>query len=115
VSNPDDRITASDDASIGAGDARFDAAGDESRFACRLDRTVDAITARLSGDLDLAASGACRSNFDALLQSDHACVVIDLRALTFIDSTGLGLLVSLRHRLTPHRRLRVVAGPVAVH
>jgi anti-sigma B factor antagonist len=87
---------------------------DGATFHFALEPTADTMTARLSGELDLAAFDACAPLLDALVQSGGADVVVDLRALTFIDSTGLGLLLSLRRRLAPTTQLRMVAGPDSV-
>jgi anti-sigma B factor antagonist len=47
----------------------------------------------VSGELDLASVGAVRAALDELLAAGWESIVLDLRALTFIDSTGLSLLL----------------------
>ncbi len=52
------------------------------------------------GDLDLVSVDALRRQLaDACLDGDPPEVVVDLTGVTFIDSTGLGVLVDARTRL----------------
>jgi len=56
----------------------------------------DTSTARvaLSGDLDMAATFTVEGEIDRLLERDRVeRLVLDLRAVRFLDSTGLRLLV----------------------
>jgi anti-sigma B factor antagonist len=57
----------------------------------RRDRVVVAVT----GELDLATVGRVEQEISELYARGFDAVVLDLRALTFIDSTGLRLLVRL--------------------
>jgi len=61
----------------------------------RVERQRDTAIVRLAGEFDLS----CEQRFQAELEStldDHVgTFVLDLRGLTFIDSTGLGLLVQI--------------------
>jgi anti-anti-sigma factor len=47
----------------------------------------------LTGELDISGVDAFRENFSAAREQSPQSVVIDLRGLTFIDSTGLRLVV----------------------
>lgn len=51
----------------------------------------------LAGELDVASSGALEAALARLDESRP--VIIDLQALTFVDSTGLGVLVHSHQRL----------------
>lgn len=52
----------------------------------------------LCGELDLANAGTAESALKSSLEDDTSRVVVDMRELEFIDSTGIALLVSaLRH------------------
>jgi anti-anti-sigma factor len=53
------------------------------------------ITIRLSGELDIANVDALRASTGRLVDADR--LIVDLRAVTFLDSTVLGALVRL-HR-----------------
>ena len=69
----------------------------------------------LSGDIDLATAPALRARLTDLL--DGGCsLVLDLRELRFIDSTGLGVLVgALRRVRADGRELRLAGPPPGVH
>ena len=55
---------------------------------------------RIRGDLDLLAVERLRDALlDATSRDDPRQVVVDLTGVTFIDSTGLGVLVGARTRL----------------
>jgi anti-sigma B factor antagonist len=61
------------------------------------------------GELDFAQVGAFRSEL-ARAASQPTGIVVDLSAVSFIDSSGLGALVELYNRLRrDNRRLAVVA------
>ncbi|MDR0384269.1 MAG: STAS domain-containing protein [Christensenellaceae bacterium] len=48
----------------------------------------------LEGELDEASAEFTRSNLDACLDNSHAKqIVIDLAKLSFMDSTGIGMLI----------------------
>jgi anti-anti-sigma factor len=69
----------------------------------------------LSGELDLASSPALQEALDRVFESSSEIIVIDLRTLDFMDSTGLSILVKAQHRATENeRRLFIVRGPAQV-
>ena len=68
----------------------------------------DWVVVEVTGDLDLAAAPALRQEVLALLQEGHRAVVIDLSPTDFLDSVGLGTLVSI------WKRVRVHGGSFAV-
>src|SRR5579863_133583 len=72
----------------------------------------DFIVVTLRGALDIASAGGVREFFaNDVFESDREAI-IDLTHLSFMDSTGLGALVSLQKRM-PHRvRLVVTSGPI---
>jgi anti-sigma B factor antagonist len=85
----------------------------------RLDvRRVDhplGIVLTLAGELDLATAPVLQERLDATLQGG-AVVVIDLSGLSFIDSSGLGMLVQAERRLRESGgQLVLVRGPRAAH
>ena len=70
-----------------------------------------AITVTLSGELDLLSAPALERALERLPDSDAELIIVDLRALEFMDSTGLHLLV--RAQQWAHasgRRFAVVKG-----
>ena len=74
-------------------------------------------TVRLSGELDISTAVALERVLDELQAPDGpGQIVMDLRGLRFMDSTGLRLLVTADLRLRGEgRELALVPGPEAVH
>jgi anti-sigma B factor antagonist len=66
----------------------------------------------LTGELDLASADLLEREVRRCRVAGGDCVVVDLRHVAFIDSTGLRLLISLRNTAQRERhRLIVVPGP----
>lgn len=53
----------------------------------------------VSGELDLASSPELQEQLDRVWESDPEQLVIDLRQLEFMDSTGLSIIVGAHQRL----------------
>jgi anti-anti-sigma factor len=53
----------------------------------------------LGGELDVSNFEAVRSQVDALLGADPRSVVVDLGSLSFMDSSGIALLVGIGNRV----------------
>ncbi len=69
----------------------------------------------VTGELDLASSPQLEQELDDVWQSGAELLVIDLRDLEFMDSTGLSIIVSAHQRLSESgRQLSVVRGPQQV-
>lgn len=67
------------------------------------------------GELDLASSGTLEEQLVSVFESDVDQVIIDLRELEFMDSTGLSILVRAHHRaLQSGQRFGMVRGPQQV-
>lgn len=49
----------------------------------------------LVGDLDYGECSAFRMNIDRILKGSPAATIVDLSGLEYLDSSGLGLLLSL--------------------
>jgi anti-sigma B factor antagonist len=70
---------------------------------------------RVSGDLDLADEQELLDRATRLLENDAPVVDVDLGAVTFIDSSGLGALVRAHHLAADSgRELRLAAVPAPV-
>lgn len=52
----------------------------------------------LTGEIDVASAPVLRDNLLALLNRGVDSLVVDLRGVTFIDSTGVGSLLRIFHR-----------------
>jgi anti-anti-sigma factor len=69
----------------------------------------------LNGDLDLRSAGILEDKLATLEKDGPDVVVLDLRGLRFLDSTGIALTVRADARArVSGRRLVVVPGPPAV-
>ena len=64
----------------------------------------------LHGDIDVLAVLALRTALDALTSGPQPDLVVDLRAVSFIDCSGLGVLCRARNLIRSRRgRLRLIA------
>lgn len=54
----------------------------------------------VSGELDLASGPTLESELEKLSAPDTTLVIIDLRRLEFMDSTGLSIIVRAHQRLS---------------
>jgi len=69
----------------------------------------------LSGGLDLSTAEKVERELQRIEETGTKLVVLDLSALTFLDSTGLRLIVGADQRARQSdRRLTVVRGPATV-
>jgi anti-sigma B factor antagonist len=67
------------------------------------------------GELDVATSPLLESAFDAVFTDDDVeMIVVDLTALSFMDSTAIHMLLRMRAACEDADRLRVVNGTRAV-
>jgi anti-sigma B factor antagonist len=72
-------------------------------------------TARLEGEIDTYSVGDVREAFGRLPVVADGRVVVDLRQVTFIDSSGLGAVIALYHRaVAAGARLQLVCGDVTL-
>lgn len=85
-------------------------------FSVTSERTPGAVVLALEGELDLSTVGDAESAFRELERSsDSRPVVIDLRRLAFIDSTGLRFVLAADARVRRDGgRLVVLRGPASV-
>lgn len=79
-------------------------------FEITRDGGPQACVARLCGDIDIAVVPGLRAALDAELQRGCTNVVLDLSEVTYADSSALGLLVWLDHKLRPEGGRLVLAG-----
>lgn len=62
----------------------------------------------VSGEIDVYTAPALRSELQTFSETDGAKLVLDLRKVDFMDSTGLGVLIGT------HKRLQTANGSLAV-
>ncbi len=69
----------------------------------------------VTGELDLASSPALEEQLAVAQETGAKLVIVDLRALEFIDSTGLGVLIKAhQHAQASGRSFALVRGPSQV-
>jgi anti-anti-sigma factor len=87
----------------------------QSNFSVEVRDQDRAVVIGVSGELDLASSPALESELAHGAASGAELIVVDLRELEFMDSTGLSVLVRAHQRATESgRRFAVVRGPQQV-
>ena len=87
----------------------------QSHFRLEVRSQGQATIIAVSGELDLASSPALQEELDRAAVADAQLLIIDLRGLDFMDSTGLSVLVRAHQRIEEQgRRLAMVKGPQQV-
>jgi anti-sigma B factor antagonist len=79
------------------------------QFDTRRERAATVVA--VTGELDLASSPALRDELERAIDAGAELVLLDLRELVFMDSTGLSVVVKAHQRaLETGRRFAVVRG-----
>ena len=81
--------------------------------AVRPDESTAAVSP--TGDLDVSTSPRLLACIDELLAEGRSKITLDMRAVTFIDSSGLGALVKAHKHAAPSAELTVVQPRPHVH
>ena len=69
----------------------------------------DQTVVEVAGEIDVATADTLRERLGTLIDRQHVDLVVDLREVSFMDSTGLGLLVGTLKRVrTAGGRLQLV-------
>lgn len=61
----------------------------------------------LSGEIDLVSAPLLRESIEKLYAEGNADFMLDLESISFIDSTGIGTMVSLNKGIKPNHRIRL--------
>jgi anti-anti-sigma factor len=84
-------------------------------FTMSSERRGDVHTIRPCGELDVATAGGVQRELERVEATDARSIVVDLSGLTFMDSTGVRLVLSARARSRADaNRLALLRGPAAV-
>jgi anti-sigma B factor antagonist len=85
----------------------------EAPFKIELDLRADRAVVRMIGELDVASAPQLRETVLHLLEptGNVGTVVFDLSAVTFVDSTGLGVIAASRQRVEREGGELVLRGP----
>lgn len=87
----------------------------QSNFSVDVRDGDHAVLIGVSGELDLASSPELERELERATASDLELLVIDLRKLEFMDSTGLSVLVRAHQKATQSgKRFAIVKGPQQV-
>jgi anti-sigma B factor antagonist len=87
----------------------------QSNFLVETQTTGRATVVAPAGELDLVSSPALRQVLDTAIESEAELLVVDLRRLEFMDSTGLHALVQAQQRVYDSgRRFALVRGAAHV-
>jgi anti-sigma B factor antagonist len=86
------------------------------RFALHVERRDSAAILRVSGELDITGADVLETGVNELAGDSPEVVVIDLRKVSFMDSTGLRSLLRARARGSEDGwSLKLIRGPEPVH
>jgi anti-sigma B factor antagonist len=84
-------------------------------FSVKVKRDGQFATLIPAGEIDLATVEQLQSELETLIDADCTRIVIDLREVEFLDSTGLQALVRAHARAEQDRwELAIIPGPRAV-
>jgi anti-anti-sigma factor len=85
--------------------------GTQENFRVEVRTENRAVVFAVEGELDLASSPTLEQELDRVHDADADLLIVDLRRLRFMDSTGLHALVKANKRATEAgRRFAVVRG-----
>jgi len=96
-------------------DARTTRARNLGRLVLRDERDGDTHVVELRGELDIAGAPALEAELLRVEGTDAPSIIVDLRGLEFIDSTGIRLLLMAAGRCEPTARLTLLRGSERVH
>jgi anti-sigma B factor antagonist len=112
-STTDKRLSGGDQMATTKLDPKTDAVRGQLHAAVRVQGTTTTIA--LQGEWDLKWQARMRDHFQSVLEGSPETVVLDLSALSFIDSTGIHGVIELERRsLGQNVRLVIVPGPPTV-
>src|SRR5260370_9772409 len=76
----------------------------------RLDGGVAVV--KVTGEVDVSTSSSLRTSLlRVITDENHHGLVVNLASVSFLDSTGLGVLVGIWHRVCATRRYPPLAAP----
>jgi anti-anti-sigma factor len=96
-------------------DARAERARNQGSLILRSTRDGDTHVVELLGELDIAGAPRLEQEFLDVEAGDADKIVVDLRGLEFIDSTGIRLLLMAADRCAAEQRMTILRGPRQVH
>lgn len=82
-------------------------------ISIEIQTTSDVPVVRLTGELDIDQAVRVREHLDRVIDAGAVRLVIDLSDVSYIDSTGLGMLVAVHKRLVAEQGFYVLTVPRA--
>jgi anti-sigma B factor antagonist len=90
--------------------------GDSKALSVVVREEDSTLRVEIAGELDISTVPACNKELSELRHNSANRVVLDLSAISFMDSTGLSaVLVAEMHARMRGQKFVVVAGPPHVH
>ena len=90
--------------------------GESTEFDLKITPAGEETRVAVSGELDAYTAPQLRKLLDEVLDGTVSRVVVDLKSTSFIDSTGLGVLVGAARKARSHEGELVLDSPVrSVH
>lgn len=65
---------------------------------------------KLSGEMDALGCSKIRPELEKIAQTEHKQIILDLREVSFLDSSGVGAIVFLYKRLKVNNRKLSISG-----
>jgi anti-anti-sigma factor len=95
--------------------ASLDRVCEDGLLTVRVEQEGNELVVRPSGELDIASAKRLEDELLQAIDSDASAVVLDLGGVSFIDSTGLRLLIfAAEHSRSKGVRLRMLPGSTQV-
>lgn len=86
------------------------------RLTMTTERREGLVVLALQGEMDISEADRLEQELLSLERDEPALLVLDLRGLSFLDSTGLRLVLEADTRARrANRRLAIIPGPDVVH
>ncbi len=76
----------------------------------QIERASEVTRIAVAGDVDAYTAPSLRDAFDVVTAIGIAHVIVDLSAVTFLESTGVGVLAHAREQLRAEGRTLIVVG-----
>ncbi|MFD2611819.1 STAS domain-containing protein [Paenibacillus gansuensis] len=73
------------------------------KFQIRTENKENECVLYVSGELDLSMAGEMRSAVEPLMEQTERTLVLNLKDLTYIDSTGIGIILSILKARTANK------------
>jgi anti-sigma B factor antagonist len=84
---------------------------DATEFALHFTAEQGTPTLVVTGELDLATSADLRTRIMSVIEHSDSDLVLDMRNVTYIDSSGLSVVLDAREQLDRKQRTLIVGDP----